>query len=93
MPDTKLEPILKYLGFFMIFFTVVLVGVEYFFKEDAQVFQVIAGILTGITGACLARIKPPQGATGATGATGADATGPTVTTTASVTTKVPAPEI
>lgn len=46
----------------MLFFTAVLIGVEYFFKDDAQVFQVIAGILTGFTGAFFGRLKPnPQG--------------------------------
>ena len=29
-------------------------------KADAQVFQVIAGVLTGFVGGFLARVKPPE---------------------------------
>jgi hypothetical protein len=56
--NEKVEPILYLLGVMIVFFTAVLLAVEYWFKEDAQVFQVIASILTGIAGAFLARIKP-----------------------------------
>lgn len=72
--DTKVEPVLKLLAATMVFFTVVLIGVEYFFKEDAQVFQVIASILTGVVGAFLGRIKPAKGDSGTDGVTGASIT-------------------
>jgi len=35
-----------------------LIFVEKFFREDAQVFQVIASVLTGFLGAFLGRVKP-----------------------------------
>lgn len=57
----KLEPILSLLFVCMVFFTGVLFAAEVWFKDDSQLFQVVAGILTGITGAFLARIKPAKG--------------------------------
>lgn len=58
-PD-PVEPTLYLLFYGMIFFAGVLIGVEYFFKEDGQMFQVIAGILTGFTGAFFGRMKPGE---------------------------------
>lgn len=60
-PDEQREPVesvLLLLAGLMIFFTVVLIGCEIKFKDDGQVFQVISGLLTGISGAFLMRIKP-----------------------------------
>lgn len=56
----KIDPVLYLIFGGMVFFTFVLIGVEHFFMQDAQVFQVVAGILTGFTGAFFARMKPPQ---------------------------------
>lgn len=44
----------------MVFFTFVLFAAESWFQSDSQLFQVIASILTGVTGAFLARIKPDK---------------------------------
>jgi len=35
-----------------------LIFVEFFFKDDSQLFQVIASVLTGFLGAFLGRVKP-----------------------------------
>jgi uncharacterized membrane-anchored protein len=56
--NEKIEPILYLLAAMMIFFTAVLIGVEWGFHDDAQVFQVVATILSGIAGAFTIRIKP-----------------------------------
>ena len=53
-----IEPVLLLLAGMMVFFTGVLFIAERFFSSDAQVFQVICGLLTGISGAFLMRIKP-----------------------------------
>jgi hypothetical protein len=67
---TKLEPVLVLLVACMIFFTGILFASEIWFNNDSQLFQVVAGILTGITGAFLGRIKPIQGSSGKDGADG-----------------------
>ena len=54
----KLEPVLLLILGAMVFFTLVLVASEVFFKDDSQLFQVIAGLLTALTGAFLGRVKP-----------------------------------
>lgn len=52
----------------MIFFTCVLIFVEYRFQQDAQVFQVISNIVSGFAGAFFAmmtsRAKNTQPSTG-----------------------------
>ena len=58
MKPEPLEPILKMLAALMIFFTAMLFISERFFTSDGQIFQVISGLLTGISGAFLMRIKP-----------------------------------
>lgn len=52
------EPVLLLLAGLMIFFTATLFACEHFFNNDGQVFQVMSGLLTGISGAFLMRIKP-----------------------------------
>ncbi len=42
----------------MILFSVVLIFCEHYFPMDGQIFQVFSGLLTGISGAFLMRIKP-----------------------------------
>lgn len=56
--NENVEPVMYLLALLILFFTAVLIGVEYFFRDDAQVFQVVATVLTGFTGAFLGRIKP-----------------------------------
>ena len=56
--NEKIEPILYLLSALIVLFTSVLIGVEWAFKDDAQVFQVVASILSGLAGAFMARIKP-----------------------------------
>lgn len=58
MKQDPLEPVLKLLAGLMIFFTAVLFVSEKFFPSDGQIFQVVSGLLTGISGAFLMRIKP-----------------------------------
>ena len=41
----------------MVWFTIVLIFVEYRFNNDAQVFQVVAGLVTGFAGAFFAMVK------------------------------------
>lgn len=60
MKPQKLEPILMLLFGSMVFFTGILFASEIWFASDSQLFQVVAGILTGITGAFLGRIKPSK---------------------------------
>ncbi len=46
-----------------------LIFAEFFFKDDPQLFQVVASVLTGFLGAFLGRVKPegpPAGSTTAT---------------------------
>lgn len=54
------EPIIKLMAALIVFFTLVLIFCEYVFPQDGQVFQVFCGILTGITGAILIRVKPSR---------------------------------
>jgi hypothetical protein len=42
----------------VMFFVAVLVVGEIFWKDDSQLFQVVAGIVSGLVGAMLARVKP-----------------------------------
>ena len=61
----KVDPVLYLLFIGMVFFTAVLIGVEYFFKDDGQVFQVVAGILTGFAGSFFTKLKTsPSHSTG-----------------------------
>lgn len=48
--------ILLFIG--IVFFTGVLFAAELWFKDDSQLFQVVAGVLTGFTGAFFGRMKP-----------------------------------
>lgn len=65
MPSKRepLEPVLILLSGLMIFFTAMIFVAEHFFASDGQIFQVISGLLTGISGAFLMRIKPRGPAT------------------------------
>lgn len=44
----------------MIFFTGMLFAAEKWFPADGQMFQVVAGLLTGFSGAFFMRVKPKQ---------------------------------
>lgn len=54
----KLEPIVLLLFAAMIFFTGALFAAEKWYPNDGQIFQVVSGLLTGISGAFLMRVKP-----------------------------------
>lgn len=56
-PD-KIDKTLMLLFIGTLVFTAILLIVDYVFKDDAQLFQVIAGITTGFAAAFLARMKP-----------------------------------
>ncbi len=76
-----LEPVVALLFFGMLSFTFVLIVCEVWFSSDAQLFQVIASLVSGFSGAFFMRVKPQdgtgskgdrgtQGAPGASGAPG-----------------------
>lgn len=54
----EIDPVLKLLMFGVVFFTFVLIFVEWRFKDDGQIFQTFAGLLAGFGGALLLRVKP-----------------------------------
>lgn len=54
----KLEPVIALLFVGMIFFTAMLFAAEKWFPNDGQMFQVVAGLLTGFSGAFFMRVKP-----------------------------------
>lgn len=58
----KLEPIiwLLFVGIFLLLG--ILIGVEVAWKDDGQMFQVIAGLLSAFSGAFFMRIKPKDDA-------------------------------
>ncbi len=58
--ENRVEAIVYLLFAGMVFFTAMLFVCEHFFPNDGQIFQVIAGILSGFTGAFFMRIKPRQ---------------------------------
>lgn len=66
MLQNKIDRTLFLLFFGMVFFVFVLIFVEYFFKDDGQMFQVISGLVTGFAGAFFGRMKP-QGEADKTG--------------------------
>lgn len=60
-PDKdKVEPVIILLFIGMIFFTGMLFCAEKWFPADGQMFQVVAGLLTGFSGAFFMRVKPKQ---------------------------------
>jgi hypothetical protein len=56
--ENKVEPIVLLLVALVIFFTVILIGVARMMSSDGQTFQIIAGLVTGFSGALLMRVKP-----------------------------------
>lgn len=58
-PDKdKVEPVIVLLFCGMVFFTGMLFAAEKWFQNDGQMFQVVAGLLTGFSGAFFMRVKP-----------------------------------
>lgn len=58
--DGRIEPIILILVALMVFYTGALFFAEVKFSSDGVFFQVVAGVLTGVVGAFLARIKGPS---------------------------------
>ena len=58
--SNKIDPVLYLLAVCMLVFTGILIWVEYRFQNDGQMFQVIAGLLTGFAGSFFTRLKPPD---------------------------------
>ena len=54
----KIEPVVLLLALLMVVFFGILIFCEFKFSMDGQIFQVFSGLLTGISGAFLMRIKP-----------------------------------
>lgn len=84
--DSHVEPVVILLFLGMLFFTGILIFCDKFFPMDGQIFQVVASLLSGFSGAFFMRIKPkntiednPPGTTTVT------ATPPATTTTTVVT--------
>ena len=46
----------------MIFFTLVVMWCEHHFKDDAQIFQLFATVISGASGALFMKLKGAQGA-------------------------------
>ena len=62
--DWRIDPVLLLLFAGIILFTGVLVFVEWAFKSDGQIYQTLAGLVTGFSGAFLLRINPHVNNTG-----------------------------
>jgi hypothetical protein len=58
----KVEPVVLLLFLGMVIFAGLLFVSEKFFPSDGQFFQVIAGLLTGFSGAFFMRVKPRESA-------------------------------
>ena len=58
MKRDSIEPIVLLLFMATVFFVMLLVAVDWLFKGEGQVFQVVAGLATGTGAAFLARMKP-----------------------------------
>jgi hypothetical protein len=58
--DWRIDPNLLLLFAGLIFFTAVLIFVELKFQNDGQVFQVIAGLITGFAGCFFGRMDPKK---------------------------------
>jgi hypothetical protein len=56
--ERKVEPVVLLLFVGMVVFTVALFACETYFPNDGQMFQVVAGLLTGFSGAFFMRVKP-----------------------------------
>lgn len=54
----NIDPVLILLFAGMLFFTGVLVFVDYFFKSEGQVFQVICSLIAGFSGSFFTRLNP-----------------------------------
>lgn len=57
-PFKQTDPITVLLFYGIWLAVLVLIAGEVFFKDDSQLFQVVAGLLTGFLGAFLGRVKP-----------------------------------
>jgi uncharacterized membrane protein YjjP (DUF1212 family) len=60
---SKMDTTLLLLFTGMVFFAAVLIFVEWRFSNDAQVFQVIASLVAGFSGAFFGRINPQNEST------------------------------
>ena len=81
--SAKIEPVVLLLACLMLMFTLALFVSNKMFPMDGQMFQVIAGLLSGISGAFMMRVKPKQDATDTTttSTVGANPPGATITET------------
>lgn len=57
----SVEPILYLLFLGIVIFAVMLFAADFVFKDDGQVFQVIAGLLTAFSGAFFMRVNNTSG--------------------------------
>lgn len=56
--STKIEPIVILMTGLVLTFTILLIFVAKTMSSDGQTFQIIAGLVTGFSGALLMRVKP-----------------------------------
>ena len=59
-PLEGVEPIIKLLAVLLVFFSLLVIFCDWRFQNDGQVFQVFSNIMSGIAGAILVRVKPPN---------------------------------
>lgn len=55
-----LDPVVRLLAGLLVFFTLVLIITDWFFKSEGQVFQVFSNALSGVVGALLMRVKAEE---------------------------------
>lgn len=60
MSPTTVDPMDRLIFGGIIFFTLLMIGESRWSPSDGQTFQVLTGCITGLMGAFLARIKPPE---------------------------------
>lgn len=58
--NKQIDPVLYLLFIGMVFFAIILIFCEHYFMSDGQMFQVMAGLLTGFGGAFFGRINPSK---------------------------------
>jgi len=70
----RIDPVLYLLLFGMVLFTAILLFVDFKKPSDSEIFQVIATVLAGFSGAFFTRLDPHRSATPPSGVSGLDTT-------------------
>jgi len=80
-PSWHIDPVLLLLFFGMMVFTGILIFVEWRFKDDGQIFQVISSLVAGFAGAFFAKLDPKKHGDTSTTTASVSATPPSATLT------------